>query len=104
MVISLAAEVDGTLVGFLLGRMYYGEFGVPEPVAIIDTIIVDPAFGGRRVGSALVQQLARNLQSLRIETIRTKVDWESQDRLRCFAKQGFKPSQPLCLALQLSPA
>ncbi len=102
-VISQGAEIDGTLVGFVLGRLYCGEFGVPEQVAIIDSIGVDPAFGGRRVASAMVTQLARNLQSLRIEIIRTEVDWESQDLLRFFASQGFKPSQLLSLELRLTP-
>ena len=33
--VSLGAEVDGNLSGFLMGRLYYGEFGVAEPVAIL---------------------------------------------------------------------
>ena len=33
--VSLAAEVDGRLVGFLLARVYYGEFGVTERVAAL---------------------------------------------------------------------
>jgi len=35
--VSLAAEIDGRLCGFLLARVYYGEFGVTEPVAVLDT-------------------------------------------------------------------
>jgi hypothetical protein len=40
--VSLAAEVDGIFTGFLLARVYYGEFGTPEPVAVLDTIDVHP--------------------------------------------------------------
>ena len=40
--VSLGTEVDGNLAGFLMGRLYYGEFGVADPVAILDTIGVDP--------------------------------------------------------------
>ena len=36
--ISLAAEIDGHVVGFVLARVYYGEFGVMEPAAVIDVI------------------------------------------------------------------
>src|SRR5690242_10959533 len=39
---SLAAEVDGRLAGFLLAKVYYGEFGRTEPVAVLDTIGVHP--------------------------------------------------------------
>src|SRR6185436_16871169 len=49
--VSLAAEVDGIFTGFLLARVYYGEFGTPEPVAVLDTIDVHPDFRGRGVGS-----------------------------------------------------
>jgi hypothetical protein len=36
--ISLAALVKGEPAGFLMGRLYYGEFGQPEPVAILDSM------------------------------------------------------------------
>ena len=29
--VSLAAELDGLFVGFLIARVYYGEFGIAEP-------------------------------------------------------------------------
>jgi hypothetical protein len=35
-----------------LGRLYYGEFGLPEPVAIVDSIGVHPELKGRHVGRA----------------------------------------------------
>lgn len=97
LMISLAAELDGMLVGFLLGRLYYGEFGVPEPVAIVDALGVDPEFTGRKVGAALAEQLVRNMQSLGVETIRTEVAWDAVGLLGFFARQGFAPAPRLCL-------
>ena len=41
--ISLVAEVDNRVVGFVIGSLYYGEYGVVEPSASIDAISVDPA-------------------------------------------------------------
>ena len=35
--VSLAAELDGAFVGFLLARVFYGEFGTMEQVAVLDT-------------------------------------------------------------------
>ena len=45
--VSLAAECDDHAVGFVLARVYYGEFGVVEPAAVMDVIAVDPDYRGR---------------------------------------------------------
>jgi GNAT superfamily N-acetyltransferase len=95
--VSLAAEVDGTLVGAVLGEVQYGEYGVAEPVAVLDTILVDRAFSGQGVGAALVEQLVRNLRGLNIERIRTEVAWDQQHLLSFLAHQGFSPAQRLVL-------
>jgi ribosomal protein S18 acetylase RimI-like enzyme len=99
--ISLAAELDGSLVGFMLGRLYYGEFGVPEPTAVIDSIGVHPDFGGKRVGQALMEQLIRNMRSLGVESVRTEVAWDAHDLVSFLAKSGFQPAPRLCLELSL---
>lgn len=101
--ISLAAELDGRLVGFLLGRLYYGEFGLPEPTAVIDSLGVDPASSGKHVGRALMRQLRGNLRALSIESIRTEVEWDAHELLAFLARQGFRPAPRLCLELRLDP-
>ena len=62
--VSLVAELDDHVVGFALARVYYGEFGVVEPAAVLDVLGVHPDYRGRRVASALVDQL-RTLLPLR---------------------------------------
>jgi GNAT superfamily N-acetyltransferase len=98
-VVSLGAEIDRTLVGFLTGRLYFGEFGLPEPVALLETIGVDPSFRGEGVGAALLDQLTVNLRGLGIERVQTQVDWDQMDLLRFLAARGFKPAQRLCLEI-----
>jgi GNAT superfamily N-acetyltransferase len=100
--ISLGAELDGILVGAVLGSLHYGEFGLPEPVAILDTILVDPAFARRGVGSALLDALAGNLRALGIGRLRTEVAWDEHDLNRFLGKQGFAPAPRLVLELLLS--
>ena len=95
--ISLGAEHDGTLVGALLGSLLYGEFGQPEPVAQIDTILVDEAFAGRGGGTALGDQLLRNLGALGIERVRTEVGWEEHELARFLGRRGFAPLPRLVL-------
>ena len=100
--VSLAAEIDGTLAGFVLGRLYYGEYGHTDTFATIDTIGVDPGFRGRGVGHALLQQLTRNLRALHVECIQTEVDWQQWDLMRFLQEVGFRPVPRLSLELALS--
>jgi len=95
--ISLGAEMDGTLVGALLGSVHFGEFGQPEPVAILDTILVDRAYAHQGIGKALLEQLLPNLSGLRIERLRTEVAWSEAELLGFFGRSGFTPVPRLVL-------
>ena len=79
-----------------------GEFGVTEPVAVLDTVGVHPDFQGQGVGHALLDQLAVNLRGLGVGSLRTEVGWESQGLLRFFHEAGFVPAPRLSLELDLS--
>ena len=94
--VSLVAEVDRQFAGFLMARVDLGEFGRTDPVAVLDTIGVDPAFSGRHAGRAMLEQLLRNLRSLRVERVHTEVEWDDFDVLRFLARTGFGRSQRLC--------
>jgi hypothetical protein len=37
-----------------------------------------------------------NLGTLRVETVRTEVDWQDRDLLGYLDRSGFLPSQQLC--------
>lgn len=100
--ISLGAHKDGMLVGAMLASLYYGEFGLPEPVAVLDTVLVDPAFARLGVGSALFEQLTKNLQALRIERLRTEVAWDEHELATFFGKKGFAPVPRLVLEADLT--
>lgn len=99
--ISLVAEVDGIVAGFLMGAVYYGEFGLPEATATIDTIGVHPDFRGRRVGKALMRQLVMNMRALGIERIETQVAWDDWDLLGFLKSERFEPAPRLCLHRKL---
>lgn len=99
--VSLAAELDGCFCGFLLARVFYGEFGTLEPVAVLDTLGVHPDFRGRGVGRALSRQLRTNLAGLGVGRLQTEVGWDNQELLRFFHAEGFRPAERLCLDLDL---
>ena len=98
---SLVAEIDGHVVGFLLARVYYGEFGHTEAVAVIDSVGIDPKFRKQHAGQALLRQLVMNLTVLNVERIETQVDWDQFDLLAFLAKNGFRPAPRLCLERSL---
>ncbi len=101
--ISLAGESDGLFAGFLLARVYYGEFGRMEAEAVLDTLGVHPDFQGQGVGRALLEQLRMNLSALGLRRLRTEVDWSAQELLRFFQQQGFHPAARLVLEADLDP-
>jgi ribosomal protein S18 acetylase RimI-like enzyme len=94
--VSLVAELDGVPVGFIMARVDLGEFGRVDTTAVLDTIGVHPDYQSRGVGRALISQLLMNLGTLRVETVRTEVDWEDRELLAYLDRCGFRPSQQLC--------
>jgi ribosomal protein S18 acetylase RimI-like enzyme len=99
--ISLAAELDGLFAGFLLARVYYGEFGTMEPAAVLDTIGVHPDFRHQGIGTALMRQLRTNLRGLGVPRLQTEVHWDNRDVLAFCHHEGFRPAQRFCLDLDL---
>jgi len=106
--ISLAAELqdgrDRLFVGFLLARVFYGEFGRTEPAAALDTLAVHPDFQGHGVGAALLEQLEKNLRALGVASIQTEVSWDDPRLMTFFQHLGFRPAARLALDLPLGPA
>ncbi len=101
--ISLVAEVDGVVVGFVVGTVYYGVFGLLETSATIDAIGVQQRMRGRAVGRALMRQLRLNLASLRVSSVRTEVAWDDFELLGFLRREGFKPADRLCLETAIDP-
>ena len=94
--VSLVAERDNRPIGFIMARVDLGEFGRFEPTAVLDTIGVDPDCRSQGVGRALLSQLLVNLGTLRIERIRTEIDWRDHELMGFLEHCGFFSSQELC--------
>lgn len=100
--VSLVAEVDRKIAGFVMARTEFGEFGSLEPEAVIDTIGVDTSRGHRGVGTALISQLMTNLSGLRVERVRTEVPWNQFGLLSFFDRLDFGPRHRLALRRALA--
>ena len=101
--VSLAAETNGLFVGFLLARVFYGEFGRPEPAAVLEALAVHPDFQGHGVGRALLAQLRTNLVGLGVGALQTEVSWQDQQLMAFFHHEGFQPAARFALDLALTP-
>lgn len=100
--VSLVAELDGVPVGFIMARVDLGEFGRVDTTAVLDTIGVHPDYQHRGVGQALISQLLMNLGTLRVDILRTEIDWNDRELLGYLDRCGFRPSQQLCFDRSLS--
>jgi ribosomal protein S18 acetylase RimI-like enzyme len=102
--VSLVAERDGAPVGFVMARVDFGEFGRIEPTAVMDTIGIDPDYRDQGIGRALMSQLLINLMTLRVEHIRTEIEWRDRDLLGFLDHCGFRPSPQLCFEHAIAAA
>ncbi len=99
--LSMLAEIDETPAGFIMARVDYGEFGETEAEAVLDTIGVDAEFQRQNVATSLLAQLLSQLSSLRVERVRTVVEWNNTSLIAFLDRSGFKPTQNLSFALLL---
>jgi len=99
--VSLVAELDDQVVGFIMARVDYGEFGQTDTAAVFDHIAIAPSARGQHVGPVLMDQLLANLQTLRVHVARTEVNWNQFDLNRFLERCGFCPAAQLALSQRL---
>jgi len=99
--VSLVACVDGITAGFVMARTDFGDYGRAEPVAVLDTIGVDPDYARQGLGHALLSQLFVNLAALRVERVETVVARENFGLLGFFYDAGFEQSHHLSFDKQV---
>jgi ribosomal protein S18 acetylase RimI-like enzyme len=99
--VSLVAEVQGRVLGFILGDISGWEFGVPDTIGWIDTIGVDPAHQKRGLATALARELIQRLKAMGVRTIYTLVSWNDWDLLQFFHAMGFTRGDMINLELKI---
>ena len=87
---SLVAETDGRMAGFLFGWVAESEFGMSQPTAWVDLIGVDPPYRGRGIAHALIDRFVRSAEELRaVQKVATLIDLTQADVREFFLRQGF---------------
>lgn len=86
--LSLVAEANGQMVGFILARVEFVYIPLVE-VCLIYSVGVDPQYRSRQIGAALVNELIRYCRLQDIPTVRALVA-EDNEPLRKFIEYlGF---------------
>ena len=95
---SLVAEKkDGTVVGFVMGVLYMGEYGIFREEASLDTIGVDPHYQHQGIGEQLINEFVDHLKKLGVQKINTLVDWNDSKLIHFFSANQFSPSKSINL-------
>ncbi|MBW1781476.1 MAG: GNAT family N-acetyltransferase [Deltaproteobacteria bacterium] len=99
---SLVAEnEDGTVVGFVMGKLYIGEYGISEEKAALDTIGVDPDYQHMGIGQQLINEFIDHLRSLHVQKVNTLVDGNDSELMHFFGANRFIPSKTINLERSL---
>ena len=99
---SLVAEAEsGTVVGFVMGELYIGEYGISQEKATLDTIGVDPDYQHKGIGERLINEFMDHLRTLGVRKINTLVDWNDSKLIHFFSANRFSPSKTIYLERNL---
>jgi ribosomal protein S18 acetylase RimI-like enzyme len=100
--VSLVAEEEkGTVVGFVMGEIYMGEYGIFQEEATLDTIGVDPAHQHKGIGKQLLDEFMDHLRKLGVQKINTLVAWNDSKLIHFFSANHFSPSATINLERSL---
>ena len=97
----VAEEEDGTVVGFVMGELYIGEYGISEEKATMDTIGVDPDYQHKGIGKQLINEFIDHLRTLGVQKVNTLVDGSDSILMHFFGANQFSPSKTINLERSL---
>ena len=99
---SLVAEnEENKVVGFIMGEVFRGEFGISEDRATLDTIGVDPDYQGQGIGKKLIDEFLEHLKTLGVEKVNTLVKWNDPQLIPFFSANDFVPSETINLVRKI---
>ena len=97
----VAEEEDGTVVGFVMGELYMGEYGIFQEEATLDTIGVDPYCQHKGIGEQLINEFMDHLRKVGVQKVNTLVDWNDSKLIHFFSANQFSPSKTINLERSL---
>lgn len=98
---SLAAEIDGKVVGFILGSASGWEYGIPENIGWIDTLGVLKEYQKNGIARLLFKEMYSMFKKVGVDTIYVFVNWRDWNLLQFFDKMGFRRGDMINLELKI---
>jgi predicted N-acetyltransferase YhbS len=95
--LQFAAESDGKLAGYALGRVLEGEFGRTKPGLRLEVISVARGAQDRGIGWALHAALEEAARKRGLAELRTATPWRDTAMLRFLAATGYALDSALVL-------
>ena len=93
---SLVAENDnGAVVGFVMGELHLGEYGITQDGATKDTIGVDPDYRHRGIGEKLINEFINHLRNLDVKKVNTLVDKNDPKLIKFFNANQFSTAKSI---------
>jgi ribosomal protein S18 acetylase RimI-like enzyme len=99
---SLGAELDENIVGFIIGEIRIWEFGIGEKTGWIRILGVDPDFQRRGIGRKLGEALLEHFERRGIKRVRTMAEWYTGDLISFFRSLGFNMLNMIPLEKELN--
>lgn len=92
--ISLVAEYEGILVGFILARLAY--VGMPMVgVGLMHAIAVKTDYQQHGIGTLLIEELRKNCKAAGVQIIRALIPKDDTDLKKYAEDLGFLPSNTI---------
>jgi ribosomal protein S18 acetylase RimI-like enzyme len=101
---SQVAETDGKVVGFMLGDLRAGEFGLEEPSGWIERFGIDPDHRGQDLGRRMFEEMVAHFRAGGARSVRTLVDRSDTGLAGFLSALGLKPSPMQALEMRLDGA
>ena len=98
---SQVAESGGKVVGFMLGDLRAGEFGLEEPSGWIERFGIDPDFRGQDLGRKLFDAIKAHFTAEGAQSVRTLVDTNDGGVAGFLKAIGFTPAPLQALEMRL---
>jgi N-acetylglutamate synthase-like GNAT family acetyltransferase len=88
-------------VGFVMGELFLGEYGIVQEQATLDTIGVDPDCRHKGIGRQLMKEFMDHLRELGVQKLHTLVDLDDSKLMQFFRANEFTPSKTINLERSL---
>lgn len=98
---SQVAEIGGRVVGFMLGDLRAGEFGLEEPCGWIERFGIDPDHRGQDLGRRMFEAIRTHFAAEGAKNVRTLVDTTDGGVAGFLKAVGFTPSPLQALEMRL---